>query len=264
MRNQILKILSVVILLQAAACEKEIDFSYIDIEPILVIEGALTQNEATVSLTLTTPMDEPMNREHLKDAQVSISDLTTGEKYILHPNSEGIYTSTLTGIEDRLYELEVERNGKYYSAKSKMGSLAEITSMEFSWIKMPYDQVAVLQVSFKDNPEHKDECYWVRLYRNGEAYKWAEIKDIYSSGGKIDKAFMTTRLDIEEEDEDDLLLDEDIISATVVPISANMYDYLGALGIGNSNGPQMFTGDFCLGYFLAAPISTSQITFYRP
>ena len=41
-----------------------------------------------------------------------------------------------------------------------------------------------------------------------------------------------------------------------------MYDYLIALQ-SDSNGPKMFEGDYCLGYFMAAPISKSEI-IYRP
>ena len=31
----------------------------------------------------------------------------------------------------------------------------EITGMEFEWVKMPYDYVAVLQVSFVDDPANQ-------------------------------------------------------------------------------------------------------------
>ena len=246
------------------SCEKEIGFNYVDIDPILVIEGALTQNGINVSLTMTTPMDEPMNRTHITDATVSVTDITTAQKYILYPDTEGIYTSDLQGIESHTYVLEVMRDGKKYTAECTMGYLAEITDMEFSWIKMPYDEVAALQVTFRDNPDFNEDYYWIRLYRNGEAYKWAEIQDAHAINGYVDKVFMTTRMDIEEEDEDDLLLNGDIITATVVPVSKEMHTYLEALSVGNSNGPEMFEGDFCLGYFLAAPISSSEITFYRP
>ena len=58
MRELLLKTLPAVAML-LAGCEKEIDFKYRDIEPILVIEGAVTQDGTSVSLTETTPMDEP-------------------------------------------------------------------------------------------------------------------------------------------------------------------------------------------------------------
>lgn len=251
------------LLLFNVGCEKEIDFNYIDIEPLLVIEGALTQDGATVSLTLTTPMDEPMDKKCLTDAKVSITDITTGQIYPLTPDDDGIYLSNITGEENHTYLLEVERDGVAYKSESTMGAVSTITDMEFSWIKMPYDEVAVLQLSFTDNPNSRDDCYWVRLYRNGEAYQWAEVRDAGDEGGYVNKVFMTTRRDIDEEDEDDLLLDGDVVTATLVPISREMFSYLEALSVGNSNGPRMFEGGFCLGYFLAGPISRREIVFHR-
>lgn len=246
-----------------AGCEKELDFKYHEIEPILVIEGSLTQDGAQVSLTLTTPMNEPMNREHLTDAEVVIKDLESGEEVTLKPDPDGMFISGMPGIEGHIYRLTVRRGDEVYTSESTMGAAVDITGMEFNWIKMPYDYVAVLQVSFTDNPVSNDDCYWLRLYRNGEAYKWAEINDMLSANGIINEVMMTTRRDLDEEDEADKLEDGDIIRATVVPVSRDMHDYLEALGVGNSNGPRMFEGGFCLGYFLAAPVTAKEIVF-RP
>lgn len=244
------------------SCEKELDFKYNDIDPILVIEGALTQMGAEVSLTLTTPMDEPMQRGRLTDATVSITDLTSGEDFMLSTDSEGMYVADLKGEEGHDYRLTVERDGVVYTADSRMLPGVEITGMALSWIKMPYDEVAVLQVSFTDDPSTTDDCYWMRLYRNGEAYKWAELTDIFATDGRIDKVTMTTRRDLEEEDEADRLEEGDVVTATVVPVSRPFYNYLEALAVGNSNGPRMFEGGFCLGYFLAAPVATHEIVFH--
>lgn len=242
-------------------CEKELDFKYNDIDPILVIEGALTQDRGEVSLTLTTPMDEPMDRHLLTDAEVRIEDLTSGEEVSLTPDAAGVYLSDRGGVVGHEYRLTVIREGKSYTSLSLMRPAVEITGMEFSWIKMPYDYVAVLQVSFTDDPASYDDCYWMRLYRNGDAYRWSEIPDAFASGGMINKVTMTTRRDLDEEDEATRLEKGDIVKATVVPVSREMYDYLEALAVGNSNGPRMFDGDFCLGYFLAAPIAEEEVVF---
>lgn len=253
-------IISVVSLL-LTGCKKEIDFKYNDIAPVLVIEGALTQYGAEVSVTFTTPMDEPISGKRITDAKVSLTDLSTGNDYTLTPDDEGLYVSPTGGVEGHEYRLTVEREGCVYRADCLMREKTEITGMEFSWIKMPYDYVAVLQVSFTDNPLTNNDCYWMRLYRNGEIYKWAEINDLLSHDGIVDEAMMTSRKDLDEEDEGDRLEKGDKVRATVVPISREMHGYLEALSIGNSNGPRMFEGDFCLGYFLAAPITEKEIVF---
>ena len=244
-----------------SSCEKELDFKYHEIDPLLVIEGSLTQKGAEVSLTYTTPMNEPMNRERLTDAEITISDLTAGEEIELSPDSSGLYIADLNGIAGNTYRLTILRNGKIYTSECLMREGVEITGMEFSWVKMPYDDVAALQVSFTDNTDSTNDCYWMRVYRNGEAYKWAELTDLHSSNGIIDKVMMTSRKNLDEEDESDKLEPGDVVKVTVVPVSREMHDYLEALSIGNSNGPRMFQGAFCLGYFLAAPLTEKEIIF---
>lgn len=260
-RLQLISLITMALMTVTTGCEKEIDFEYKEIDPILVIEGALTQNGAEVSLTFTTPMNEPFERTRLTDATVSVSDLTVGNDSRLFPDETGVYRSDLRGETGHEYLLTVDREGKRYTSVSVMGGCVDITGMEFSWIKMPYDDVAALQVSFRDNPEETGECYWLRVYRNGEAYKWAEINDLLSSDGIINEVMMTTRRDLEEEDESDILEDGDVVTATVAPIERGMYDYLEALSVGNSNGPRMFEGDICLGYFLAAPVTERSVVF---
>ena len=251
-----------IILIQIQGCKKELDIKYKDIEPILIIQGELTQNGANVRLTHTTPMDEPMNNTPITEAEVMLNDLTEGSYSILYPDETGTYVSEIPGIEGHIYELNVTQGSVRYSAKCKMGPSTEILSVEFNWIKMPYDDVAVLQVTFTDNPVTSGEYYWVRLYRNGEAYMWNLITDIYAKEGVINDVFMTSRKDLDEEDDATALRDGDVVTSSVSSISREMYDYLEAVS-SDSNGPTMYEGDFCLGYFLATPISEGSVVF-RP
>ncbi|MBD5291516.1 MAG: hypothetical protein HDS24_05545, partial [Bacteroides sp.] len=57
------------------------------------------------------------------------------------------------------------------------------------------------------------------------------------------------------------LLDGDEVTALVIPISREMVDYLTALEQ-DSNGPAMWQGNFCLGYFLASTIASKTIIFH--
>lgn len=245
-----------------SACEKELDIKYHDINPLLVIEGELTQTGVSVTLTETTPMDEPINQQHLTDASVVVVNLSTDDATTLHPDSDGIYKGDLTGETDTAYRLTVNRNGKTYQSESMMHSPAQITGIDFNWIKMPYDDVAILQVSFTDNPDVNGEYYWVRVYRNGELYRWSYADDRLASEGVIDFIMLTTRRNIEEEDDKNLLVDGDIVTATVSPVSRAMYEYIEAMSQPGCNGPAMFDGGLCLGYFLAAPVTSASIVFH--
>jgi hypothetical protein len=73
---------------------------------------------------------------------------------------------------------------------------------------------------------------------------------------------MTSRRDIDAEDDDEVLRDGDVIDIEVMPISQTMADYLDSLNNGDYNGNRMFDGSYCLGYFLAAPISKTQLIYH--
>ncbi len=250
------------LLLLTTSCEKELDIDYHDIEPLTVIEATLTPDGARVGITLTTPMDEPMNTSRLTDASVTLRDLTDGISYTLAPDDEGFFTDPTPGIAGHEYALTVERADARYEATTTMLPPTEITSMEFNWIKMPYDRVAVLQVQYLDDPAVAGQCYWVKLYRNGEIYKWSEMDDRSAVGGTATFFTMTTRRDTDREEDDTVLYDGDVMTCTVAPVSPAMHNYLEALQ-NDSNGPQMFAGDRCLGYFLASSPVSASLTF-RP
>lgn len=259
-RTNRLAMLTFVIAIIVTGCEKELDIDYKDIDPIMVVEGALDQNGAKVKLTMTTPMDEPMDRDPVTDATVTVTDNTTGEQEILLPDSDGNFICEKGGIAGHRYSLYVEREGVGYDATCLFLNPVDMVQLEFSWIRMPYDHVAVLQVTFTDDEQETGGYYWVRLYRNGKAYMWNLVTDAYSDEGMINDVFMTSRRDLDEEDEATALRQGDVVRATVTPISREMYDYLEAVS-SDSNGPEMFSGGFCLGYFLASPVASSEIVF---
>lgn len=248
-------------LLLLTSCEKELDFEYHDVSPQLVVEAQLSDRGSTVTLTETTPMDEPIDLTRLTDASVTLTDLTDGTTLTLLPDVSGVYSDPTPGIAGHEYRVDIDRDGRRYSSSGVMLTPTEITTLEFQWIKMPYDYVAVLNVEFKDLPG-ADDCYWIRLYRNGQPYFWDLVNKSFASEGIVSEAIMTSRRDTDEEDDKDVLLNGDVVTVSVTPISRSLYDYFTALSA-DSNGPRMFDGDFCLGYFLTAPSATSSIT-YRP
>lgn len=242
-----------------SSCEKELDFTYHDVASQIVIEGSITQEGTAVRVTQTSPMNEKLDLSSVADVEVEICDINTNSRRILPMNEDGLYKDDVPGIEGHEYKLIVNHSDRHYEAQCLMRPMSHIMAMDFQWIKMPYDYVAVLQISFIDSATD-DDCYWIRLYRNGESYMWIVSDDRRAVNGIISEVVMTSRKDIDEEDEKSVLKDGDIVSASVAPISRDIYDYLTAIQ-SDSNGPRMFSGDFCLGYFLAAPLSRSSIVF---
>lgn len=256
-----IKLFSICLLPLLCGCEKVLEFNYLDIEPLTVIEGELSDTGAKVAITLTTPMDEPMDRTRLTDASVTITDITDGTDWLLTADEEGYFVNSTPGVPGHHYRLTVVREGYTYAMETLMFSATEIVSAEFNWISMPYDKVAVFQVRYIDNPAETGDCYWVKLYRNGGIYSWKEQDDRTASDGVNTFFTMTTRKDTDEEDDEDVLYDGDVMTVTVTPISREMHDYLEALQ-NDSNGPFLFTGSRVLGYFLASVPTSCSVTFH--
>lgn len=244
------------------SCEKEIDFKYHDIEEQQVIEGLLTEDGVSVRLTKTVATDEPFDDDLMTDAVVMVKDITDNQTYALSADEDGVFVSdSLRGVAGHTYELTVDIDDNRYVSSSRMLPGVEIVSTEFNWIKMPYDDVAILKVEFTEDADPMTE-YWLRVWRNGEIYQWQAIESRNAVDGIVSGMLMTTRRDTDEEDDDRVLVDGDVIDIEVLPISRVMSDYLNSLNNGDYNGNRMFEGSYCLGYFLAAPVATSQVVFH--
>lgn len=248
------------VLTVCTSCEKELDFDYHSEPPKLVIEGHLDQYGAKVSITSTTPMTEPMDTTRLTDASVTVLDITTGQSRILTADRNGIFTDKTHGLTGHDYRLCVERDSKVYYSECRLTAPVENVDMGFRWVKMPYDYVAVLRISLTDTPDEKSH-YWVRLLRNGEPYQWMFLSDTGLDGQTVSGVTMTSRMNTDEEEEKSVLVDGDTITVVVTPVTEMMVDYLSALS-NDSNGPAMFSGDYCLGYFMAAPVTETSIIFH--
>lgn len=252
---------NILVCLLTCGCEKELDFAYHEIEPVLVIEGSLTTELAEVSLTNTTLMDLPMDTCKISDASVMIIDLTNGEETTLFADVTGVFRSSKGGITGKEYRLNVVVGNELYSADSRMQAPVEIKHLQFHWINMPGDDMAAIQIIFTDNPLSTD-YYWIRLYRNGEFYAMNVITDRAQVDGYIEEVMTTTHRDeSKENDLNQLLKDGDVMTATVIPIDHSMFDYLIALS-NNSNGTPQFNNGSCLGYFLASPVAKASVVYH--
>lgn len=256
-----MKILPLIVCLSLIliSCEKELDFKYHDIDPVLVIEGRLSQTGANVTLTNTTPMGEPLENITLTDAEVTIKDMTDNVPYYLSPDKDGIFIAEFPVFPRHDYLLSVKRGDKRYESECMLYSAIEIVDLNFNWIQMPYDMVALLNISFR-KLDDKDACYWTRIYKNGTPYKWQLSHGSGAVDGILKQTLFTTRKNPEDENDRSVLKPGDRLEVVISGISLEMYDYLTAIQ-SDSNGKPMFTGDFCLGYFLASEEAKAEIIF---
>lgn len=259
--NKISIALVALVTVAVSGCKKELDFKYHDIDPLTVIEAELTPEGAKVALTYTTPMNEPMDLTRITDAQVILTDLSSGLAYDLSADENGYFTDPTPGIPGHEYQLTVEHESRKYSSTTAMFAPVTMKTLEFNWIKMPYDYVAILKGEFIIDPATTGGYFWVKLYRNGEIYYWTEMDSRLAENNVISFVMMTTRKDTDEEDDDEVLYDGDTMTCVVMPVSRAMHDNLEAQK-NNSNGQPMFIGDECLGYFVASTPASMSTVFH--
>lgn len=245
-----------------SSCEKEIEFEYMDIPAQHVVQGLLTQEGVNVTITKTVPTDEPFNNDKVTDATLTVVDIDTKESYSLLPDEAGIFTCAgFSGQPGHEYELTVCIGEDVSSSTCRMLAPSEIVEAEFSWIDMTYDDVAVLKVLFTEDKD-KLTSYWLRMYRNGEPYQSQVIQSRNAVDGLVTALLMTSRKNTAEENESVVLKEGDRIDIEVMPISQRIDSYFNSLNNGDYNGDRLFSGSFCLGYFLAAPVSRKQLIYH--
>ena len=115
------------------SCEKVIDIDLNEAEPRLVIEGNITSESGPYEVYLSTSGGYFDNTavQPVENGIVRISD-DEGNSEILTETSPGIYKSnTFIGVENRNYSVQVEVNGKLYSASDYLPPRIEIDSLYY-------------------------------------------------------------------------------------------------------------------------------------
>lgn len=85
------------VLLALASCEKDIHIDYHEIEPMLVVEGGITDGGCDVRLSSTMEMAYPDGASPVKGARVVITSLDDGHSSPLVYQKYGHYQSSFKG-----------------------------------------------------------------------------------------------------------------------------------------------------------------------
>lgn len=124
-----------------SSCEKEVDVNLHSVEPRIVIEGIIKQDQpATVRVSQTIDFNNNEGYPNLSGAVVTISD-EQGNSEVLQQDSSGWYTAAnLKGEIGHTYHLAVTYQGQAYTATSQMPP------------RVPLDSITIKKVSAIDNP----------------------------------------------------------------------------------------------------------------
>ena len=277
MRKILFIILSVVAL---TSCKKEIDFDFNEIEPLVVIEGRVTNEGSKVLITHSRSVTDSIHPRCLQGATVTIS--AEGNTIILpYDEASDSYYSPFSGVAGTTYQLSVDYDGHHYEASALMMEPAPIISADFYWMTMLDERMLVYELWALDPYPSQRNQYWYRIdrithhphfegKRMTEPYRWGILDDRGCPPGYVFLDMMSASEKTMDKDEEDrwksILYDGDSITCQLMTIDRPVYDYFSSLRAGQSGGanPRTNISGGCLGYFAAGSITrTDTIVFQR-
>ena len=277
MRKILFIILSVVAL---TSCKKEIDFDFNEIEPLVVIEGRVTNEGSKVLITPSRSVTDSIHPRCLQGATVTIS--AEGNTIILpYDEASDSYYSPFSGVAGTTYQLSVDYDDHHYEANALMMEPAPIISADFYWMTMLDERMLVYELWALDPYPSQRNQYWYRIdrithhphfegKRMTEPYRWGILDDRGCPPGYVFLDMMSASEKTMDKDEEDrwksILYDGDSITCQLMTIDRPVYDYFSSLRAGQSGGanPRTNISGGCLGYFAAGSITrTDTIVFHR-
>lgn len=279
------KLLYIVSLLMVViACQKEIDMDYHEVEPVVVIEGRVTNEQVYVFITRSRSMNDSVKGRGVNGATVTISTDDWSEQ-LVYDNGSGYYRSPSNrkGTAGQTYHLSVDLDGHHYEATSTMPKPAPITSAQFVWQPVLKNWLLIFELQATDPEPAVKGYYWFRMERfavdpkvrrkqGSDPYRWNVFDDRGTLDGRIlhDIHCMMELADgdDDEPDEDQLkskLFDGDTITLQLMTIDRPVYEYYQSLGVGQrmgANPSSNITGG-CMGYFAAGSVSHADTVIYN-
>ncbi|MBT8233321.1 MAG: DUF4249 domain-containing protein [Saprospiraceae bacterium] len=189
----------IIILLALNACEDPIDVELQESETQIVVDAWLTNTpgQQQIRLTKSQPYFNNTFAEGITNANVIVTNVTSGDVYNFQESENGNYLYTLNpnqvlGEVNDEFELNIETNGERLSATSKLNDVPPVDSIdqEFRDDEVFLDDGIYCQFFARDLAGLGD-TYWIKTFKNGEYLNRAgEINIAYDasfdSGGEVD------------------------------------------------------------------------------
>jgi len=271
------------LLLLTLSCQKEIELDYRDIEPVVSIEGRVTNEQVYVLITRTRSMNDSVKGRGIGGAVVTISS-EDGTELLVYDARDGYYrpASGMKGVPGRTYRLDVTLDGHQYSATSTMQSLAPIVSTAFIWQPLFDNGMLWLEMWATDPEPDVRNYYWYRVDRRAkdpkvrqkqgtDAYRWSSFDDRGAINARIYRDIMCVNeemmdgQDIEDDQLKSILFDGDTITLQLMTIDRAMFEYYQSVSVGQRMGanPISNISGGCLGYFAAGSVSHADTVIYN-
>lgn len=271
------------LLLLTLSCQKEIELDYRDIEPVVSIEGRVTNEQVYVLITRTRSMNDSVKGRGIGGAVVTISS-EDGAEQLVYDARDGYYrpASGMKGVPGRTYRLDVTLDGHQYAASSTMPRQAPIVSTQFIWQSLLDNGMLMYEMWASDPEPDVRNYYWYRVDRRAkdpkvrqkqgtDAYRWSSFDDRGAINARIYRDIMCVNeemmdgQDIEDDQLKSILFDGDTITLQLMTIDRAMFEYYQSLSVGQRMGanPISNISGGCLGYFAAGSVSHADTVIYN-
>ena len=271
------------LLLLTLSCQKEIELDYRDIEPVVSIEGRVTNEQVYVLITRTRSMNDSVKGRGIGGAVVTISS-EDGTEQLVYDVRDGYYrpASGMKGVPGRTYRLDVTLDGHQYAASSTMPRQAPIVSTQFIWQSLLDNGMLMYEMWASDPEPDVRNYYWYRVDRRAQdpkvrqkqgtdAYRWSSFDDRGAINARIYRDIMCVNeemmdgQDIEDDQLKSILFDGDTITLQLMTIDRAMFEYYQSLSVGQRMGanPISNISGGCLGYFAAGSVSHADTVIYN-
>lgn len=271
------------LLLLTLSCQKEIELDYRDIEPVVSIEGRVTNEQVYVLITRTRSMNDSVKSRGIGGAVVTISS-EDGTEQLVYDARDGYYrpASGMKGVPGRTYRLDVTLDGHQYAASSTMPRQAPIVSTQFIWQPLLDNGMLMYEMWASDPEPDVRNYYWYRVDRRSkdpkvrqkqgtDAYRWSSFDDRGAINARIYRDIMCVNeemmdgQDIEDDQLKSILFDGDTITLQLMTIDRAMFEYYQSLSVGQRMGanPISNISGGCLGYFAAGSVSHADTVIYN-
>lgn len=274
---------TLLLLLLTLSCQKEIELDYRDIEPVVSIEGRVTNEQVYVLITRTRSINDSVKSRGIGGAVVTISS-EDGTEQLVYDARDGYYrpASGMKGVPGRTYRLDVTLDGHQYAASSTMPRQAPIVSTQFIWQSLLDNGMLMYEMWASDPEPDVRNYYWYRVDRRAkdpkvrqkqgtDAYRWSSFDDRGAINARIYRDIMCVNeemmdgQDIEDDQLKSILFDGDTITLQLMTIDRAMFEYYQSLSVGQRMGanPISNISGGCLGYFAAGSVSHADTVIYN-
>lgn len=225
-QNNLLKIFVAVILF--SSCEKVIDLKLDNVEPLIVIEGGVSdQNESQiVRVSKTYNFTEPNRFNGLSGAKIVLTG-GNGSTVNYTEVSPGVYqTAKFRGVSGSKYTLDVTVDGKTYNASSIMPARVMLDSITFKQFNFFGSINTYVAVNYNDPVAIQNQYRYI-LKVKGKIEQDMVGEDRFNDGNKVSEVILF---------ELDDLVSGDTLGVDFQCIDRNVYRYFYSLGQNSGTG----------------------------